>query len=42
MNAYEEHPDHQAIANKGGEMIETFYAMDYWTGGDSNKDVNLD
>ncbi len=32
--AYEEHPDHKAVAKKGPELLETFFAMDYWTGRD--------
>ena len=34
MKAYEEHPDHKAIAKTGPAMIENFFSMDYWTGRD--------
>jgi hypothetical protein len=39
MKAYEEHPDHKALAENGPAMIETFYAMDYLTGVDNIKEV---
>lgn len=31
MKEYEEHPDHQALLQRGPEMIDTFFAMTYWT-----------
>ena len=29
---YEQHPDHQKLAETGPDMVENFYLIDYWTG----------
>ncbi len=40
MKEYEEHPDHQALLKSGPEMIDTFFAMTYWTGQDEEGSHN--